>query len=1016
MAVQAATADDTNLILLLGLDCWREWTVAEVTSELAKKKAEWNKLKTGVGPRAEAARRHLDALKRLEPEKILATRASLDTHVGAARDMCRERQEQDKKALLEEVQFAMAKGYLRPDEQQDLIKRYQERVPREILDQHVTSAKVATPQTIPVITLKAIDQLLDALNERSLYTFLELPENASKEQLLRAAEEKAEDARKHPVGQQKYVDQKELAGYAPVVFSDDARRAQYDAHAHEVRFMRDVLAPFEPICDLTKEISLEQVEHLLTRARNAHWSDGEAQQLLFTIAMSRGWRVAVPGSRGAPATTPQDLAVAELKKALNEARQEKAEAERRKAEAERREEQARKDRDAAQIKAERADRELRKARKEYEDRQRHIDELEAQLRLVEQERNALQATKVQDQKRLHDASARYEQLQRELEDAQARQRAAEQARIAEMAPQLTRHLVRNELVAAQAIIRSFTQVPSQWAADARRIEEGIAEAKRLLEEAKRLADSDPHHAEQLLDSVLAKCADLPRALELRWKLPPAPPSELRVVPDAPGAELSWTPSPSHDVRYVVVRKEGSQPAFLHDGDQLAVTAATRWRDDAPPPARPLWYAVYAEREQTYSTDGAIAKRAVLLLPDVTGLRCDVTEGCVMLQWRSPKEASAIIIVRREGSAPCGLEDGKRYDLGRVERFEDSDVHSGTRYFYRVYCEYLDAAYAPHYSDGVVIDAIPVAPPQVVPPLDVRGTQGLLNHTVTLIAAAPERGELRVYRSDDAPDIPPSRSVPVNALSAVLGRTSREVSGMRDILTGATRAFYTPVIVFHDTAYLGEPREYTYGPRLNGVRAETAEHCIRVRWKWGYGCEAAEVQCTPSGIAATNQRVEYVAHTPGNEADSYVEFHATARGTYDIAVRARYRLHGHVIFSDWEHVTAHLAGPLVIRYAVRAQSRVFGGKQYQILFSPSEPLPDPLPPCIVVRSVGRIPATPDDGERVPLPATQRHGDGTWVIPLDGIVFRPDTAIAVFPAIGQPYDVRFVPESPDAQRIP
>lgn len=1009
MAVDVAT-EDTNLILLLGLDPYRGWMVAEVKSQLDQKKREWNRLKTGVGPRANDAMRRLNILKKLDTEAILVTQAGVDGHIAEAREARSKKQKQDEDSLRDEIRFAASKGYLLPAEAENIRNRYRERVSPEYLEARLREKSVEThesSETISQLTLDQIDEALTALNERSLYSFLGLSQNASSEQLVHAADEKAEEARKHPVGDLKYDHQKNLAGHARAVFSEDAKRAQYDNHDREARFIVSVLAPYIPLCELTKEITLQQAEYLLERAREAKWGETEAQQLLFTIAVSKGWRMQVPASRRAETTAAQQRVVDELKKALAEAREEKAEAERR-------EVQARKDRDAAKSKAEKAARELLAARKEYEDRQRHIEEMQKQLSKVEQDRIALRRAKVQDQERLNNVSAKYEELQRELQQAQALQREEDQARVAEFGPRLTAHLVRGELVAAQAIIRSFVHIPPQWDNDERRVADGIRDATHLLEEAKRVAGSDLHRAEQLLDSALSKCADMESALEFRRQLPPAPPSDLQVVADGQGISLSWQSSPSRNVRYVVVRTEGGKPASIYDGDQIAKSTATRWRDEAPPPARALWYAVYSERDETASTSGTIAKRALFFVPDVADLRCDVGDGQITLLWRSPEKVNAVLVVRRESTAPRGLEDGKRYEVGRSERLADSDVQNGARYFYRVYCEYLDATDAVHYSEGQLIDAIPEPPPQEVPALEVRGNQGFLNHTVTLVAAAPTHGELRVYRSDEAPHVPPSKTVPVHALQAVFGRTGRPLAEMRDTLFAAAHAFYTPVVLFHDTAFLGDPREYSYGPRLTNVRTETAEHSIRVCWRWSYGCEGAEVYCTPYGVPATNPHVEYVTRTASNEADPYIELRTMARGTYDIAVRARYQIGGRVVFSDLERVTAHLGGPLVIRYTVRAQHRVFGGKQYQVVLSASEPVPYP-PPCIVVRSEERAPANPSDGELVPTPAAQRRDDGTWVIPLDGFVPRLNTALALFPVAAQLHDIRFEPESPDAQRI-
>lgn len=992
--------EDSNLILLLGLDPSLKWTVAEVQQHRDQKRNEWNGLKSGAGPRTENAKRRLDILKKPEIEAVLASQSALDKHVREAREIRERQRKQAEAALLDELQFARAKGYVLTAEKENLRTRYAARVSADCLERHLGGI-VDVPQppngTIPDQTLKRIDDLLVALNKSSLYTFVGVADTASNEELMRAADKKAEDARNHPPSQLQYVHQKDLAGDARDIFSDGSKRIQYDRHIREVQFMQSVLNPYLSLCALTGKITLKQAEYLLERARKAKWTDSQALHMLSSLAASKGWQVQVPESEH---TTPEELA-----KALDDLRQES----KRREDAERRE---------RQLIVERNDfkRKLGDAKQHAGQKQQEIDALERQRHKAEQLQRTLEAEKNQDRKRAQEVAAENRRLALELEEARARQREKEQERIAELGPRLATHIARHELVAARAIIQSFLQVPPQWQADAQQLEADISKATRLLEQSKAVASVDPLRAEQLLDSALALCADLEDAVQLRRRLPPVAPSKLDMAPDEQGVVFSWLASPSSNVRYVVIRKEGSKPASIHDGIRIAETSATRWRDDAPPPARTLWYAVYAEREGTASTVGSHARKALFLLPEVADLRRDVEDGCVTLSWRSPARVSAIIIVRREGTAPRGMDDGKRYELGSTERFQDNDVHSGARYFYRVYCEYLDAAYTPHHSEGILIHAMPESPPQEVPALEVRGSQGIFSHTVSLIVEAPLRGELRIYRSDGAPDVPASGRVPVHALQSMFGPTGRSLREMSDTLIRAMHVFYTPVIIFHDTAYLGEPHEYVYAPRLTNVRAETAAQTIRVQWKWAIDCEGAEVSCTPLGAQTMNPHVEYVACIEGNTTNPHLELRGMPRGDYDIAVRAQYRLGNHTVFSDLEHVSVHVNGLVVIRYAVHAQNRIFDGKQYQIALSASEPLLSPPPPVIVVRGTERAPTSPDDGERVPVPAAERRDDSTWVISLNGIALHSNTWLAVFPASAQQQDIRYEPESLESQRIP
>ena len=71
---------------------------------------------------------------------------------------------------------------------------------------------------------------------------------------------------------------------------------------------------------------------------------------------------------------------------------------------------------------------------------------------------------------------------------------------------------------------------------------------------------------------------------------------------------------------------------------------------------------------------------------VSSTSSDVSTGKVIITWKNPTEEDFdhVVIIRKEGSAPASMDDGKKVYTGSDEKYTDTDTLKETMYYYTIY--------------------------------------------------------------------------------------------------------------------------------------------------------------------------------------------------------------------------------------------------------------------------------------------------------------------------------------------
>jgi hypothetical protein len=244
------------------------------------------------------------------------------------------------------------------------------------------------------------------------------------------------------------------------------------------------------------------------------------------------------------------------------------------------------------------------------------------------------------------------------------------------------------------------------------------------------------------------CRDCGDAEQIIRSYPPQKPAGLTATLVNEQVELRWSyPEEEGDAVFTVLRKIGSRPTSIRDGevltDQLRVCSFV---DCQIAPAVRYYYAVYAT--QRFAGDAVVmhseperTEKETMSLPDVSSVNQIIEEGAgISLRWTLSSAVHTVLVVKKPGTvSPYTLGDGMT--VSNVGRNGFDDVVSKNEPFsYRIICRYLVDG-IPRDSKGVCYTAKkPIFP--CAPTGCTVSEQSACNYLVTMTGGS--NGEMQFY--------------------------------------------------------------------------------------------------------------------------------------------------------------------------------------------------------------------------------------------------------------------------------
>lgn len=945
-----------NFFILLDLNPDAPWSDAVYEKALIDKRSRWGRDSTaGVGSRVLQAQRYL----RLIPEikKVMEDPQERDREAVEARALLMQEKKQRQADFETRLAFLNAKTFIAQDELDKFIEEFKEIFTAQEITDRITvpigtgTSTPLAPQLDPILA-KNISDRLALLHMTSLYElFGSGAETLSTADLLNLADQKYLETVRRAHNEEDTA-QKELAGYAKDIFKSEEMRKKYDETRKQEKITA-LLKKLDEVMSYTteKHLHVGQVVLFLEDARKAGCKQEDALQRIQEHARSRKWSMDVP---------KVDSKAEKIRCAycehLNDPGQKFC--------------SACKNGlfficpDCGQsvlceyiacgqcgfpvgnhyrVKLLIEEVELLVKKEHWTEAQALIHETEKLWRPQKADGLAQQIGTLKTT-----IDEKLQQIQRRQKDVSERSaRLVAQKKFLE---------VRRLLQLNADVLFVDRETHSSMA------ENAIAQAQALMKRA-QTEDISVDERIELCRQILVLCSDYEEARDLLTITPPPPPQNLRAQIKGQIVNLSWDLVPLNGITYHIIRKSRAQPNNLKDGQRLDTIAGQTYDDTTAEVGSPLYYAVYSECEQVFSQQGAFLTRSVLLTQDVTRLMAKGSNQRIELSWVSPRNVATIYIVRKENKPPASLQDGTLLTKldGTQKRFIDHYVENDHRYYYALYCQFKNQEGKLVTSLGAHVMAHSEAPPQVITSIAIKELETTPNLELLITWQCPPKGDVVILKSREPLKLRAGDMIEEGELLQYGQRLEDRPDSVQDTWTVSGIAYYTPVILLQNWAYVGTTRRYCW---VNNVRELTSQNlgsAIRLQWLWPEQCEEVVVSFSPQDWPeagdplTTTRRVSRATY----DQLGYYDIKGTLNQEYYITVSAIVKFAGEYISSPSLRLQGRILSKIVFHYEIK--NATFFHRRPTLHITPRTSCT--LPALLLIGKRDRLPMNKSDGDVV-----------------------------------------------------
>jgi hypothetical protein len=299
----------------------------------------------------------------------------------------------------------------------------------------------------------------------------------------------------------------------------------------------------------------------------------------------------------------------------------------------------------------------------------------------------------------------------------------------------------------------------------------------------------------------------------------------------------------------------------------------------------------------------------------------------------------------------------------MAHFVDRNVRNDCLYFYSIYCQFKDYDGRIVTSTGVTTSVTPETPPEIISSLDISSLKTSQGFEVKLRWTPPRKGHAVILKSTRPPDLQIREEIAKDSLVRHGKLLEDRPDSYTDRWSQPGIAYYTPVVIFQQTAYVGVPQRFALVDDVSGLKYQNLGTAIRLNWTWPANCQEAIVAYSYNdwpqleGTMLNAQKVTLAEY----EHRGYYDIKGTQNRDHYILVAAIIKQGNDQIMGSGVRVQARLASKMVITYEIKSPRGLFGPKKRMLLLSSRTS--GTLPTLLLVSKQGRLPLRKEEGEPI-----------------------------------------------------
>jgi hypothetical protein len=425
-----------------------------------------------------------------------------------------------------------------------------------------------------------------------------------------------------------------------------------------------------------------------------------------------------------------------------------------------------------------------------------------------------------------------------------------------------------ELYKAREEIRKLRDISPGYDVNGKTLDEMIStlntEIKRVeieLQSARGLEQKGKNdEAVIAYENILNFCKDCGEARNELRRIPPDLPQDIAISYQRGVASLNWKKSPSiGDIKYHIIRKEGSKPTSVNDGKLIIETKYLAAEDKTGEVGHNYFYCIFAERNGAFSLNGATTD-CVLFYADVIHFALSPGDGVIEGTWELPGSVKRISVYKKEGGVPSKEGDGEEIPVLGLTKFIDKKVQNGQKYFYKIFCEFIDHKNSIIITKGVEASSVPNSPPSALKDFTIEREEAKI-----VIKWIPlKKGSVFIIKSSKAPAYKEGELISkseISKLGTLLSSSGNNYT--TDNVPQHGIYFYTAITIENDSAVIGKTQKLNFVEDVSNVRGNYLGSHIQLKWKWPDGCKETLVSWgtdmypnSASDVKAKQKRIQY----------------------------------------------------------------------------------------------------------------------------------------------------------------